>query len=84
LEVAAGVEGELAQDLAGVTVDHPDVEVVDQQGDAGAGVRAADADVVHSAVVSQGDGAGLVDLVLADAALWVDVRPVAVALGRAL
>jgi hypothetical protein len=30
LEVAAGVEGELAEDLAGVAVDDPDVEVVDQ------------------------------------------------------
>jgi hypothetical protein len=47
-----------------VAVDDPDLEVLDEQGDAGAGVESADADVVHSAVVPQGDGAGLVDAVV--------------------
>jgi len=32
---AVGVEGELADDLAGVAVDDADVEVVDEQDDAG-------------------------------------------------
>jgi hypothetical protein len=41
------------------------VQVADQ--DAGAGVAAADADVVQPAVVSQGDQAAAVDAVVADA-----------------
>jgi hypothetical protein len=39
LEVPGGVEGELAEELAGVAVDDPDVQVVDEQGDRGAGER---------------------------------------------
>ena len=46
LEVPGRVEGELAQELAGVAVDDPDVQVVDEQGDRGAGVAPADADDV--------------------------------------
>jgi hypothetical protein len=62
LVVAAGVEGEFAQEYAGVAVDHPDVEVVDEQRDRGAGEQPAQADVVQSAVVAQAHGAGAVDV----------------------
>lgn len=44
------------EELAGVSVDDPDVEVVDEQGEPGSGQVAADADVAQAAVVSQGDG----------------------------
>jgi hypothetical protein len=47
LVVAAGVEGELAQQFAGGGVDDPDVEVLDEQEDVGSGVGPADADVVE-------------------------------------
>jgi len=73
LEVAGGVEGELADEFSGVAVDGPDVQVVDEQGDGGAGEWSAEADVVQAAVVAEGDGAGLVDAVVADPAVWVDV-----------
>lgn len=62
MEVPGEVQGEFAQQLAGVPGDDADVQVVDQERDAGAGVGAADADVVQAAVVAQGDGAGPVDL----------------------
>ena len=39
--------------------------------DVGSGVGSSDADVVQSAVVAQGDGAGLVDSVVADAVVGV-------------
>src|SRR3954452_19411017 len=73
LEVAAWVEGEFSQELAGVAGGDPDVQVVDEQGDAGAGVLASEADVVQPAVVAQGDGAGLVDAVVPDPAVRLDV-----------
>ena len=73
LEVSGGVEGELAEELAGVPVDDLDVQVVDEEGDRGAGVQAADADVVHPTAVPQGDRAGLVDLVVAHAPVRVEV-----------
>ncbi|HET9871901.1 MAG TPA: hypothetical protein VFP89_04810 [Propionibacteriaceae bacterium] len=44
--VAGGVQGEFADELAVVAVDDLDVEVVDQQGDGGAGEPGADSDVV--------------------------------------
>src|SRR4051795_4266207 len=66
--VALGcVEDELAEEFAGGGVDDADVEVLGEDGDAGSGVGAADADGVHLAAVSPGDLAGLVDLVVADA-----------------
>jgi hypothetical protein len=43
LVVAGGVEGELAEDLAGGLVDDADVEVVDEHEDGLAGVGASDA-----------------------------------------
>lgn len=49
-----------------MAVDDPDVEVVDEQGDRGAGEAGAETDVVEPAVVSQGDRATSVDLVVPD------------------
>src|SRR5215212_3860904 len=46
LVVPAGVEGELADQFAGVAADDADVQVVDQEGDAGSAAMGADADVV--------------------------------------
>ena len=67
LVAAGGVEGEVAEEFAGGGVDDADVEVVDEEDDGGAGVGAADADVVHASGAAEGDGAGLVDAVVADA-----------------
>ena len=47
------------------------VTVGDEQDDAGSGVGAADGDVVEGAVDAQGDGAALVDAVVADAEVGV-------------
>jgi hypothetical protein len=74
LVVAGGVEGQLAEEFAGVAVDDADVEVVDEHGDGGAGAAPPDADVVEAAVVPQGEGAVSVETVGADAAVWVDDR----------
>ena len=71
LVVAGGVEGELADDLAGGGVDDADVEVLGEDEDVGSGVGPSDADVEQAAVVAQGDGAGLVDDVAADAEVGV-------------
>ena len=46
--------------------DDSDVEVGDQQGYGGVFVSSADADVVESAVVADGDGACFVDAVVSD------------------
>ena len=71
LVVAGGVEGEVAEQFAGGGVDDADVEVLDEQDDVGSGVGPADADVVEPAAVAEGDGAGGVDLVGADAVVGV-------------
>ena len=71
LVVAVGVEDELAEQLAGGGVDDADVQVLDEEQDAGAGVGAADADVVKLAAVAQGDDAAAVDTVGADAVVGV-------------
>ena len=47
---ALGVEGEVADDLAGGGVDDADVEVVDEEDDGGSVEGSADADVVEFAV----------------------------------
>src|SRR5215510_1429637 len=73
LVVDVGVEGEVAEEFAGGGVDDADVAVGGEQGDAGSGVGSADADVVESAVVAQGDVAGLVDDVVADPPVGVVV-----------
>jgi hypothetical protein len=67
LVVLAGVEDEFADEFAGAGVDDADVQVLDQEQDAGAGVGAADADVGELSVVPEGDEAGGVDAVGADA-----------------
>jgi hypothetical protein len=46
LVIATGVEGELAEELAGGGVDDADVQVADEHEDVGSGVGPADADVV--------------------------------------
>ena len=51
LVVAGRVEPEAANQVSPVAVDDPDVEVGDQQGDLGAGVEAAEADVVQPGVM---------------------------------
>ena len=71
LVVDVGVEGEVAEEFARGGVDDADVEVGDEGGDGGSGVGSADADVVESAVVAQGDAAGLVDGVVADSPVGV-------------
>jgi hypothetical protein len=55
LVVAAWVEGEVAEEFAGFGVDDPDVQVLDEEQDAGLGVGPADADVVEPAAVAEGD-----------------------------
>jgi len=67
------VEGQLAQKFAGGGVHDPDLEVLDEQDDVGSGVGSADADVVQSAVVAEGDGSGFVDSVVADPVVGVGV-----------
>ena len=82
LVVAAGVEGELTDELAGGGVDDADLEVVDEHEDAGSGVGSADADVVELAVVAEGELAVGVDAVGADPVVLAVWSP-GVALGRA-
>lgn len=82
LVVTVGVGGELAEEFAGNGVDDSDVQVLDEQDDwvpalflSGFDhnerrllslVGSADADVAELAGDAQGDGAGLVDAVVAD------------------
>ncbi|MEU4295053.1 hypothetical protein AB0E63_43105 [Kribbella sp. NPDC026596] len=80
LVVLGGVEDEFALEFSGGGVDDSDVEVVDEEEDVGSGVGSADADVVEPAVDAQGDNAGVVDAVGADA--MVDLAgPVGVGVG---
>jgi hypothetical protein len=76
LVVAAGVDGEVAEEFAGGGVDDADVQVLDQDQDVGSGVGSPDADVVESPVDAQGDHAGVVDAVGADAVVDLAVRSV--------
>jgi hypothetical protein len=73
LVVPGRVEGEFADQLAGVAADDADVQAVDEQGDAGAEAGGAESDVVESAVVAQGDGAAGVDGVVADPVVGGDL-----------
>jgi hypothetical protein len=66
LVVLGRVELQFSEEFAVVGED-ADVSIVDQNEDVGAGVASADADVVEPAVVSQGEDAAGVDLVVADA-----------------
>jgi hypothetical protein len=59
--------------LAGVFGDDADVQFADEHEDSGAGVVAADADVVQAAVVAQGEFAVAVDAVFADAEVVADL-----------
>jgi hypothetical protein len=83
LVALGGVEFEFAEELAGGCVDDPDVEVVDQDEDAGSGVGSADADGVEPAAVSEGDLAA-VSTRSRRRRSWVSpVRSPGLALGRA-
>ena len=73
LVVAVGVDGELSEEFAGDGVDDSDVEVLDEQDDVGSGVGSSDADVAELAGDAEGDGAGLVDTVEADAVVGLGV-----------
>jgi hypothetical protein len=66
-----GVEGELARKLAGAGVDDADVQVLDEEQDAGSGVGPAGADVVEPSLVAEGDEPGVVGAVGADAVVGV-------------
>ena len=76
LVVAGGVEGQLAQELAGNGIDDADVQVLDEHEDGGSGMGPADADVVEPAVVAEGDFAVGVDAVRADAVVGAGVAAV--------
>jgi len=71
LVVLAGVDDQVAEDLAGGGVHDGDVEVLDEHDDVGSGVGSADADVVELAGDAECDAAGFVDLVVADAVVGV-------------
>src|SRR6202167_3120082 len=71
LVALVGVEGELAQEFAGGGVDDADVQVLDEEQDAGSGVAAAGADVVEPSLGAEGDEPGVVDAVGADAVVGV-------------
>jgi hypothetical protein len=66
LIVAAGIEGEVANQLAGALVKDTDVQIGHEELDRPALVGSAQADVVQPAVVAKGDGAAGIDPVLAD------------------
>jgi hypothetical protein len=57
LVVTCRVQGEFADQLAGVAFDDADVQVVDEQHDWGAGEAGAQTDVVQPAVMPHGDRA---------------------------
>ena len=65
LIVAAGVDGQFAEELSGGGVD--------EHNDVGSGMGSSDADVVEAAGHAQGDHAGGVDAVVADAGVGVVV-----------
>jgi hypothetical protein len=71
LVVLAGVDDEFSEEFAGGGVDDAYVEVLDEQDHAGSGVGSAESDVAQVAGDAQGDGAGLVDLVVPDAVVGV-------------
>jgi hypothetical protein len=73
LVVAAGVEGEFAEQFAGGGVDDPDVQILDDHDYVGSGVGSADADVVQPPGMADGDHAGVVDAVAADPVVGVGV-----------
>jgi hypothetical protein len=58
LVVAAGVDGQFAEELPGGGVDDADLEVVDEHDEVGSGVGSSDAEVMEAAGHAQGDHAG--------------------------
>jgi hypothetical protein len=74
LVAPGGVEGEFAEQFAGGVVDDPDLEVADEEEDGGSGVGSPDADLVEASLVAQGDLAGVVDDVFADAVVGWGAR----------
>ena len=74
LVVAVWVEGQCSEDFAGGGVDDADVEVLDEHDDVGSLVGSADADVVESAVDTQGDDAAVVDAVVTDSFVGLRVE----------
>ena len=83
--VALGcVEGEFAEEFAGGGVDDADVEVVDQDEDAGSAVGSPDADGVEPATVTEGDLAGVVDAVAADPVVGIGLLVAGGGLGTGL
>jgi hypothetical protein len=71
LVALGGVESEFAEELASGGVDDADVEVLDEDQDAGSSAGSADADGVEPAAVAQRDLAAGVDTVAADAVVGV-------------
>ena len=71
LVVAGGVDDQLADEVAGSSVDNPDVQVAGEHQDRGPGVLAAGADVVEFPVEAEGELAGRVGAVGADAVVGV-------------
>ena len=63
----------MAEEFSGGGVDDADVEVLGEEQDSGAGVGAADGDVVHSSCVAEGDDAVFADLVVPDSVVGVVV-----------
>ena len=62
-----------AHEFAGCGVDDSDLKVLGEEQDSGAGVGAADGDVVESSCVAEGDDAVLGDLVVSDPVVAVVV-----------
>jgi len=83
LVVAVGVEGEVAEELAGGGVDDAHVQVGDEEDDGGSGVFLAEADVVEATLVAEGDSSGFVDAVVADPPVGVAAAVAGAGLGRA-
>jgi hypothetical protein len=73
LVVAAGVDGRFLEQFAGGGVDDADMEVVDEHAHLGSGMGSSDAGVVEAAGHAEGDHAGGVDAVVADAGVGVVV-----------
>jgi hypothetical protein len=71
LVVAVGVDGEFADELAGGGVEDADVQVLDKHQDRGPGVFGAGADVVELPADPEGELAGCVGPVGADAVVGV-------------
>ncbi len=73
--VPAGVQGEVADQVADVAVNDANLEVVDEQGDGGAGESGAEADVVQPAVVAESDRSAGVESTATSATAAKHLRP---------